>query len=170
MFLIVIACPAATWRNPKDGAEYVQLPAGFWMARTEVTVAQFRRFTESTGYRTSAEKAASKHTWRYPGFPQDGRHPVVWLSFADALAYVEWAGVDLPTEAEWDYASRAGSATRFYWGDEIDDRYLWHRGNSPNGTHPVARRRPNAWGLYDMLGNAWEFCRVKPPRSRRAKA
>jgi formylglycine-generating enzyme required for sulfatase activity len=173
------------WRNPKDGMPFVWVWAGsltahvpvggdpektvaqevavegFWLGRTEVTVGQFQRFVEQTGYITDAEKAGNRFTWKWPGFPQRADHPVVYVSYHDARSYARWAGVDLPTEAEWLYACRAGSATTFSWGDRVDDRYLWHRGNTQGlGTRPVARKRPNAWGLYDMVGNAWEYCQV----------
>ena len=181
---------AAAWRNPKDGMRFVWVPAGsftaqvlaekkavddpeqtvgqevtfaqgFWLGRTEVTVRQFGRFAEQTGYVTDAEKAGNRFTWKSPGFPQRADHPVVYLSYRDALSYAQWAGVDLPMEAEWLYACRAGSTTKFYWGDMVDDRYLWHRCNTDGtGTRPVARKRPNAWGLYDMVGNAWEYCKL----------
>ncbi len=85
----------------------------------------------------------------------------MWLSYHDALSYARWAGVDLPTEAEWLYACRAGSTTKFFWGDVVDDRYVWHRCNTGGtGTRPVATTLPNAWGLYDMVGNAWEYCKT----------
>lgn len=174
------------WQNPKDGMKFmwippgsllaeipndsteaanptqekIHFPKGFWMGRTEVTVKQFRRFIRETGYSTDAEKAGNRFNWKNPGFEQKDNHPVVYLSFEDALRYTEWAGVDLPTEAEWYYAARAGADTRFYWGDQLDDRYVWHRGNSEMGSHPAATRHPNAWGLYDMVGNAWEYCKI----------
>lgn len=162
------------WRNPKDGSIFVHIPAGelpagsdryrfphgFWLGKTEVTVGQYGKFAAETGYRTAAEKAGRSSTWRTPGFPQNKHHPVVWLAYEDALAYAEWAGVDLPTEAEWVYAARAGTTTKFYWGNEHDDRYLWNRENSPTGTQTVARKLPNRWGLYDMVGNAWEYVKV----------
>ena len=181
---------AVTWRNPKDGMRFVWVPAGslaaevpmtpkdpnnpgkmvprqvtfrqgFWLGQTEVTVGQFRRFVAATGYVTDAEKAASRFTWKSPGFPRAGDHPVVYLSHDDALQYAAWAGVDLPTEAEWVYACRAGTTTTFYWGDEMDDRYAWHRCNTDGtGTRTVGRKLPNPWGLYDMVGNAWEYTRV----------
>jgi formylglycine-generating enzyme required for sulfatase activity len=165
---------AGEWRNPKDGAIFVRIPAGelaagkelyrfpdgFWLGRTEVTVGQFSRFVAETGYRTRAEKAGARQTWRRPGFAQSKHHPVVWLAFEDAVEYAHWAGADLPTEAEWQYAARAQANTKFYWGDKLDDQYLWHRENAPAGTQPVAHKLPNAWGLYDIVGNAWEYVRV----------
>lgn len=172
------------WRNPKDAMEFVwivpgslmvegpasgekqtpamtriEFPQGFWLGRTEVTVGQYRRFVEQTGHVTEPEKAKNRWTWKNPVFPQKDDHPVGWLGFEDAVAYAKWAGVDLPTEAEWLYACRAGTNTKFYWGDKIDDRYLWHRDNAGDGSRPVAQKLPNAWGLFDMVGNAHEWCR-----------
>ena len=179
--------PHAVWRNPKDGMVFVRVPPGilrlnpsrtdtqpakssaevafpegFWMGRTEVTVEQFRRFARETGYASDAEKAKARYTWKSPGFQQTDEHPAVFLSFVDAEAYTRWAGVDLPTEAQWLYACRANTSTRFYWGDEVNKAAFWHRENSPYSSHPVARKPPNPWGLYDLLGNAYEWCRVEP--------
>jgi formylglycine-generating enzyme required for sulfatase activity len=156
-----------TWRNPADGMRFVRVPAvrdvpEFRMAETETTVEQFARFVKMTGYITEAEREGNRYTWKKPGIATGPDHPAVYMSLADALAYAQWAGVSLPTETEWLHAARAGSATTFAWGEDIDDRYVWHRENSPAGTQPVKTSKPNAWGLYDMIGNAWEWCLIDP--------
>ena len=155
---------AAFAQTPK----FVAIPAGtaqerpFWMARTETTVEEFAVFTKATGFRTDAERAGTARTWRAPGFPVNPRQPVVYVTPADATAYCEFIGARLPSAAEWEYAARAGAATRHYWGDSIDGRYLWYRANSDGRPHPVGRKRPNAWGLYDVEGNVWEWA-LSPP-------
>lgn len=143
----------------QDGA-IVIIPEGFRIAACEVTVNQFRKFAEATGHLTDAEKSGHPYSWRTPGFQQSGSHPVVYLSANDALSYARWAGVDLPTETEWLYACRAGTTSRYFWGDAMDNRYVWHRENSSDGTKPVGTRLQNPWGLFDMVGNAWEYVMV----------
>ncbi len=164
LLLALFLLPATALAQRSD---FVRLPAGvfsgtqierpLWMGRTEVTVSQFAAFVRATGYRTEAERAGATRTWRRPGFKVSGKQPVVYVTAADAAACCEWIGARLPTDAEWEYAARAGATTRHYWGEAIDGRYLWYRPNSDGRPHPVGKKRPNAWGLYDVEGNVWEW-------------
>jgi sulfatase modifying factor 1 len=137
----------------------------FQMMKTEVTVAQFRAFVQASGYRTDAEKGGDAFTWRSPGFPLRDRQPVVFLTLNDAKAYCSSIGARVPFEAEWEYAARAGSSTHHYWGEEIDGRYLWYFDNTDERPEAVGRKRPNAWGLYDVEGNAMEWVQAGGPHS-----
>jgi formylglycine-generating enzyme required for sulfatase activity len=163
---VVLVAWAAIAQSPR----FVPVPASpaqpqpFWISQTETTVEQFGAFVTSTGYRSEAEKAGSERNWKAPGFPVKRRQPVVYVTPSDAEAYCAHIGARLPTDAEWEYAARAGAATRHYWGDSIDGRYLWYRANSGDGPHPVAGKRPNGWGLYDVEGNVWEWT-VSPPEN-----
>lgn len=170
-----ITSGAQTWRNPADRMEFVWIPGGtlngagngtnpwriqgFWMGKTEVTVGQFRRFVKATGYRTEAELAGSTNSWRHPGFKQSSKHPAVYLSSRDSMSYAKWAGVDIPTESEWLFACQGGGTHAYYFGDTIRDEHVWHRDNSPYGTHRVATKKPGPWGLFDLVGSAYEYCR-----------
>ncbi|HVI48929.1 MAG TPA: SUMF1/EgtB/PvdO family nonheme iron enzyme [Chitinophaga sp.] len=121
-------------------------------------------------------KEDSTANWRYPnGISRGGieakmNHPVTTISYHDAQEYCTWAKVRLPTLDEWEIASRAGATTTYFWGSAIDKigtyANVWHGRNhlqadTSDGymyTAPVASFKPNAWGLYDMYGNVFEFC------------
>jgi formylglycine-generating enzyme len=87
-------------------------------------------------------------------------HPVIEVTRYGAKAFAEYYGLDLPTEAEWEYACRAGTETKYYSGNSESDLFRagWYEGNADDWTHPVGQKEPNAWGLYDMLGNVFEWC------------
>jgi formylglycine-generating enzyme required for sulfatase activity len=91
--------------------------------------------------------------WHYSSWDNDSL-PIVSVNWDDATAFCGWAGGRLPTEAEWEYTARAGSTEARY--GPIDD-IAWHNLNSGSKIHEVAQKRPNAWKLYDTLGNVWEW-------------
>src|ERR1041385_6530707 len=171
----------------------VSLPS-FAIGKYDVTRGEYVAFAHETGYPAGDGCGSGraifkwqkdpKLTWENPGFKQTERDPVVCVSWQDAKAYVAWlngkvrkkssASGDgpyrLPSEAEWEYAARAGTTTMFYWGD--DDAaapvHAWFDANSGcqnikglfcdhGQTHPVGANPPNAFGLYDMAGNVWQW-------------
>jgi len=213
--------PGGTFRMGSDHHYPEEAPVhrvtvdGFWMDRTPVTNAEFRRFVRETGYTSFAEVPPDPRdypgakpdmlyagsmvfsppgqdvvlreqsqwwqfmrgaNWRRPYGPKSNinsleGHPVVHVSYVDALAYARWAGKDLPTEAEWEFAARGGlEDAEFAWGDEFapGGRQMantW-QGEFPRQnlledgferTSPVKSFPANGYGLYDMIGNVWEW-------------
>ena len=188
---------AINGNTDEKSRQQVTVAAPFALAKFEVTVGEFRRFTQTSGYRTDAERDSGgihachamdnydDKTYRYwdsPGFTQTEQQPVACISLNDAHAYVKWLEETtgkpyrLPGEAEWEYAARAGSNTSRYWGDDPNQACLYAKvadqTKGPNGisidnshncndgyffTAPVGTYKPNAFGLHDMIGNAWEW-------------
>ncbi|MGD0093197.1 MAG: SUMF1/EgtB/PvdO family nonheme iron enzyme, partial [Planctomycetota bacterium] len=159
----------------------VKISRPFYMGKYHVTVAQFRAFADGTKYQTVAEKQGFAHAWkdqfvkdqvvkgtnwRTPGFPQEDNYPVSVITWYDAQEFCKWATklagrtVRLPSEAEWEYACRAGTTTLYNTGDKDSDLELagWFEKNSGMHTNAVGQKKPNAWGLYDMHGNVWQMC------------
>ncbi len=152
----------------------------FAVGRDAVTRGQFAAFVREAGYRAS--KTGIKYSggtrdgsWRDPGITQNDSHPVVCVTWEDAKAYVAWLAdrtgrpYRLLSEAEWEYAARAGTTTPFWWGPSItparanyDGNYVYAGGGSKGefrkGTVPVNSFDPNPWGLYNVHGNVWEWC------------
>ena len=124
----------------------------FHLGRYPVTNEEYSRFLKENSDMSEPEYWADRQ------FNQP-RQPVIGVSWQDAGAYARWAGLRLPTEAEWEYACRAGTRTRFYTGDKDKDldRAGWYAKNSGNQLHPVGEKEPNGFGLYDMHGNVWEW-------------
>jgi formylglycine-generating enzyme required for sulfatase activity len=159
-------------------------PAGsteaFFIGTTEVTVEQFRRFIEDAKYKTMGEanklggmlvQAGKKtergraYVWSHPDFARSPSHPVTLVTWHDAIEFCEWLSrkekhtYRLPTLEEWRWAERAGSDSRFYFGQGSSalDTHAWVSGNSEVHTHPVGGKLPNPWGLFDAYGNVWEL-------------
>lgn len=185
----------------------VRITRAFFMGQTEVTVGQFRQFLRDSGYVPESiadgtggygynpahrpkhargeqfDGRDPRYSWQNPGFPQDDNHPVVNVTWNDAQALAQWLSkvegrnYRLPTEAEWEYAARAGTRSRYHGGNDpqvllkiansfdVASKANWpgfaqHALNGNDGyafTAPVASFAPNAFGLYDMHGNAWEW-------------
>jgi len=130
---------------------WVEFARGFWIAKHEVTNAQYGAF--------DPDRERSQYS---PG----DHDPVVNVSCEDAKKYCAWLSersgqvIRLPSEAEWECACRAGSKREFCFGDDEKrlGEYAWYDKNTDNRAHKVGTRRANAWGLYDLHGNVWELC------------
>lgn len=187
-------------RYDDEGPQHWVNVQPFALGRCEVTVREFQQFVKETGYRTQAEEGEGCNTlnakgddfetqkdksWSRPGFSQSEIHPVLCVSFNDVQAYIAWLNLStgvtyrLPTEAEWEFAARAGTTTRFSFGDDLGAEHQctyanggdisvkdkpfakeWELANCDDGhdfTAPVGSFKPNAFGLYDMHGNVWEW-------------
>ncbi|MEZ4599559.1 MAG: SUMF1/EgtB/PvdO family nonheme iron enzyme [Syntrophotaleaceae bacterium] len=160
-----------TWTEPVTGMEFVWVPGGcfqmgstdgdsdekpvhevcldgFWMGKTEVTQGQWGKIMGSNPSR----------------FKNGDNYPVEQVSWNDARDYIRKLGsrsgktFRLPTEAEWEYAARSGGKAEKYAGGSNLDAVAWYDDNSGGKTHPVAQKRSNGLGLYDMSGNVWEWC------------
>lgn len=189
--------------RPAERPAHTLSVRSFKLAKHEVTVGQFRSFVTATGYRTEAERNvqalpdavvgcgvpdAGRLTyspglkWDAVNFPQGDRNPAVCISWNDAQQFVRWLNREtgrnfrLPSEAEWEYAARAGSQSEYIWGDSPEDGCAYANAadltlrpepaasddkmNCRDGhkqTAPVGSLLPNKWGLYDVLGNAREW-------------
>ena len=127
--------------------------ADFYIGRYAVTNIQYSQFLKE------CSDIPEPEYWADRRFNQP-QQPVVGVSWNESKKFAEWLGLRLPTEAEWEYACRAGSQTQYYFGDEEKDleKYGWYRKNSDSNLHSVGELLPNEFGLYDMAGNAWEWC------------
>ncbi|MBP3532130.1 MAG: formylglycine-generating enzyme family protein [Thermoguttaceae bacterium] len=180
-------------REDDETQHRVKLTRGFWMLETPVTVGMWRSFAKTTGYRMGdgyngeggwgvnvfGEFVQSlSFTWENPGFPESFRqtddHPATQIDWAGAVAFCDWLAketrmpIRLPTEAQWEYACRAGTMTPYFWGSTLNGDKANCDGILPYGTvvegkflartTEVGSYYANPWGLYDMHGNVGEWC------------
>jgi formylglycine-generating enzyme required for sulfatase activity len=161
----------------------VRITKPFYLGQYPVTLGEFLAFYHDANYKLEMErdgkedfgkldngelgKSTNFRPWAPGGWKPEMDHPVVWVTWNDAAAFCEWLSKKegktyrLPTEAQWEYACRAGTTTRYCFGDsesELGD-YAWYLKNLEGwGTKAVGGKRPNRWGLYDMHGNVWQWC------------
>jgi formylglycine-generating enzyme required for sulfatase activity len=163
-------------RDANEGPPHgVTIAKPFYVGCYAVTRGQFADFVSSTGYETEAGawvwtgvewQIDPQASWRNPGFRQDDDHPIVCVNWHDARAYASWLTeitgelYNLPSEAQWEYAARAGATTAFWWGSDISRKMARCQDKSATewGTVAVGSFTPNPWGVYNMHGNAWEWC------------
>ena len=156
------------WLERETPQRWVGIERPFAMGRYPVTVGEWRVFVQASGWEHQGEV-----DWLAPGFAQTDAHPVVGITWHDAQRYLEWLSeatgkrYRLPSEAEWEYACRAGTRSAFSFGESIspeqanyDGSFSYNgsaRGACRHGTTPCGMFPANPWGLYDMHGNVWEW-------------
>lgn len=167
-------------RKKNEGPQHrVQITSPFAVGKYGVTRDEFAVFVADSGYRAKDNDGCyhpdttgkwgkdAKANWREPGIVQTGNDPVVCVSWNDAMAYVRWLSrktshrYRLLSEAEWEYGARAGTTSAYYWGDVVGVNHANCDGCgtpwSGKGTSPSGSLAANAFGLYDMAGNAWQM-------------
>lgn len=144
--------------------DMVKIPnKNYEIGKYQVTIAEYMHFANDVKKHYPEWKEELSY---YKGKNLTGNAPIIGISWEDATAYCKWLSKKtgdkyrLPREAEWEYACRAGTKTKWSFGDDEKEleKYAWYDKNSDDTTHEVGKKLPNPWGLYDMHGNVWEWC------------
>ncbi|MCB9833982.1 MAG: formylglycine-generating enzyme family protein [Planctomycetes bacterium] len=140
--------PGAAFGKSDEGPQRKVKLAPYRLGRTPVTWKQYRAFEP-------------EHSPRIAGNLARDLHPVTEVDWWRAWLFCRWLGGDLPTEAQWEAACRAGTTTAYSFGNDEAElgNYAWYRDNARRSTQPVGTKRANRWGLHDLHGNVWEWCR-----------
>jgi formylglycine-generating enzyme required for sulfatase activity len=193
----MVLIPAGSYQMGKSDDKDLKRPGhteninSFYLAKYEVTVAEFEQFIEATNYQTDADKAGESSVWidnhletksgvnwKYDAQGKlrsdfEYSHPVIHVSWNDATAYCQWLSQKtgltyrLPTEAEWEYAARGVKNSSYFSigsnkiGNDTINEAAWTSSNSAAKTHQVGQKIANEMGLHDMIGNVWEWCQDK---------
>ena len=165
----IVLIPAGKFKMGSNAGNFDEKPVhtvyvdAFYMDAYEVTNGQYKKFVDAKPQWGKDQIPSRYHDgnylkhWSGNGYPSGkGNHPVTYVSWYGAMAYAQWAGKRLPTEAEWEKAARGGlSGKKYPWGDSINPSKANY---DAEGTATVGRYAPNLYGLYDMTGNVWEWC------------
>lgn len=174
-------------RDPDENLHKVKISKDFFIMTKEVSLEEWKKFVDETGYKTESEGKGGalawigykwdkswKYSWKNPGFEQSGKEPVTCVTYNDAAAFAKWLSekeglnYTLPTEAQWEYSCRAGTESVFSYGNCLLDTQANFAANSKREDCPEGKNRnrtvetgklePNKWGLFDVHGNVMEWC------------
>lgn len=144
-----------SWYESEHPLHLVRVPRPFYMGKSPVTCEEYKHFVTATGRDSAKGPGPSLQNGS-----ASSDSPATWISWRDAMAYCEWAGLRLPSEAQWEYACMAGGQGP--WGraetEDVLDRYAWTSRNSEKRLRAVAKKSPNPWGIHDLCGLVWEWC------------